>query len=107
MTWLIILGMACITFINRYAFLSKSFYYKPSNKMLRFLSYSSYAILTAIWLPIIIQFEPSQGFKHSGYDYLLATALATVLAILKVPSIVIVIFSSGLFFLLRFFLLAI
>jgi len=50
MTWLIILGMACITFINRYAFLSKSFYYKPSNKMLRFLSYSSYAILTAIWL---------------------------------------------------------
>ena len=102
MNWLIILGMACITFINRYAFFSDGFQYKPSKKMLRFLSFSSYSILTAIWLPIIIQFEPSQGLNHNSYDYLLATTLATILAIFKVPSILIVILSSGLFFLLRF-----
>ena len=103
MSWFIILGMACITFINRYAFFSDGFQYKPSKKMLRFLSFSSYSMLTAIWLPIIIQFDPAKGFDHSGYDYIIATALATVMAIFKVPSIVIVIFSSGLFFVLRFF----
>ena len=104
MNWFIIFGMACITFLNRYAFFSEGFQYKPSKKMLKFLSFSSYAILTAIWLPIIIHFEPAQGLGHSGYDYVLATALAAIMAIFKVPSIVIVVFSSGLFFLLRFFL---
>jgi len=104
MSWFIILGMACITFINRYAFFSDGFQYKPSKKMLRFLSFSSYSMLTAIWLPIIIQFDLTQGLGHSGYDYLIATTMAIILVIFKVPSIVIVVFSSSLFFLLRFFL---
>lgn len=105
MTWLVLLGMAIITYFNRYVFLARGMAYQPGARIRQFLSYSSYAVLTAIWAPILIQFEPSQGLRHAGADYLLASALAAILTILRVPSIVVVLASTAVFFLLRFVLL--
>ena len=102
MNTLIILGMAVITFTNRYAFFIQKFHFEPNEKMRRLLSFSSYSNLTAIWAPIVLNFDPSQGFTHSGYDYLVATGLAIVLAMLKIPSILIVMITSAVFFSLRF-----
>jgi len=102
MNTVIILGMAVITFINRYAFFVQSFGFQPNEKMQRFLSFSSYAILTAIWAPIIFKFDPNHGITHSGHDYLIATSLAIVLATFKVPSILIIVITATVFFCLRF-----
>ena len=106
MSWFTILGMSVITFVNRYAFFAQWLRFQPNEKMLRFLSFSSYAILTAIWMPIVFQFDPAQGFSYAGMDYLIATSLAVIMAILKAPSIIIVIISSIAFFALRFLVFA-
>ena len=97
----IIFGMATITFTNRYAFFIQSFNFQLNEKMQRFLSFSSYAILTAIWTPIVFKLDLNQGFGHAGYDYLIATSLAVILATLKTPSILLIIITSTVFFCLR------
>ena len=103
MTWLLICGMTAITFGNRYAFFARYIRYHPSPRFRKFLNYSSYAILTSIWTPIVFGFSESGGFEHAGVDYLLASALAAILAIMRVPSIVVVLLSTALFFGIRFF----
>lgn len=102
MTWLMILCMAAITFVNRYAFFTDLLRYQPGVRARRFLSYSTYAVLTAIWTPIVFQFDYQQGFSHAGGDYLIAVTLAAMLTILRVKSIIVVLASTALFFVLRF-----
>lgn len=101
MNWALLFGMSLITFWNRYAFFSESVRFQPGVRLKRFLSYSSYAILTAIWTPILFNYNQHSGFDNAGLDYLIATSVAAVLSILKLPSIVVVLISTGLFFLLR------
>jgi len=104
MTWLLILGMTLITFFNRFAFFSEGLKYQPSIKMRRFLSYSSHAVLTSIWVPIIFQFSVDDGLSIVSLDYLIAASVAAILCILDVRSILVVLISTTSFFLLRFFL---
>jgi branched-subunit amino acid transport protein len=104
MTWLLIFGMALITFVNRYAFFTQWIQYQPSQKVRRFLSYSSYSILTAIWAPIIFNVNHQTGFSHAGMDYLIATTVAIVFTMLKLPSIIVVLVSTSVFFGMRFLL---
>lgn len=101
MNWALLLGMSLITFWNRYAFFSEAVRFQPGVRLKRFLSYSSYAILTAIWTPILFNYNQSSGFDNAGSDYLIAASVAAVLAFLKLPSLVVVLISTGLFFLLR------
>lgn len=110
--WLII-ALALLTFGNRYLFLTEFVRYKPSAKLTRFLSFSMYAVLTAIWAPIVFQFKPNvfgpdivSIITVNGVDYLLATMLAGLLAIFKFKSIIVVLSSSAFFFLLRFWVLS-
>lgn len=105
MTWWVIVGMTTITFLNRYAFFSAALSYQPSAKARRFLSYSSYAVLTAIWTPILFHIEGEKGFSHAGTDYLIAASLAALMSFFRVPSIVVVVFSTAVFFGLRFLVL--
>ena len=93
--------MSLITFWNRFAFFSENARLQPGVRLKRFLSYSSYAILTAIWAPILFNYDQLSGFGHAGSDYLIAASVAAVLSFLKLPSIVVVLISTGLFFLLR------
>lgn len=104
MIWLLLLGMSLITFINRYLFLSDSISYLPGPKFTRFLSYSSYSVLTAIWAPIVFHFDGG-NVSIEGWDYLLAASLAALLSVYKVPSIVVVLLSVSVFFLIRFYLI--
>lgn len=104
MMWWTLSGMALITYLNRYAFFADFVRYSPGPKIRRLLSYSSYAVLTAIWAPLVFSFEFGQGFQHAGADYIFATILAAVMAILRLPSIVVVLISSAVFFGMRFYL---
>lgn len=104
MIWLLLLGMALITFFNRYLFFSDSVSYSPGPRLRRFLSYSSYSVLTAIWAPIIFHFDGHADVSVAGLDYLLAASLAAVLSFAKVSSIVVVLLSVSLFFSIRFYL---
>jgi len=104
MTWVLIAGMTVITFANRYAFFAKAISYVPSERMRRFLSYSSYAILTSIWAPIIFNVDYQKGFSHAGWDYLFAGTVAAILSLMRVKSIVVVILSAAIFFGLRLLL---
>lgn len=99
--------LALITFANRAAFFTTKLRYLPGTEVQRFLSYSSYAVLTSIWAPILFRFNPTQtnlagGFGVAGADYLIAASLAAILTILQVKSIYTVLLSTALFFALRF-----
>ena len=104
MNWLIIIGMTFITFLNRYAFFTQWVRYQPNQHVRRFLGYSSYAILTAIWAPIIFSYDIELGFRHAGIDYVVAAIVAILLTTMRLPSIVVVLISTGLFFCIRFVL---
>lgn len=99
-----IVVLAFITFANRFAFFSDSLRYTPGPRVTRFLSYSSYAVLTAIWTPIVFSYSQEAGFSIIGIDYVVGVSLAAVLAIMKVRSILVVLLSTGVFFTLRFML---
>ncbi|RBP48345.1 AzlD domain-containing protein [Arenicella xantha] len=104
MNWLMLGGMAAITFWNRYAFFAKALHYRPGPKMQRLLGYSSFAILTAIWAPILFRVDyESSSMSVAGWDYIIAGAVAAVMTVLRVPSIVVVLLSTGLFFIIRLF----
>ena len=102
-TWIIILGMAVVTFGTRYAFFAESVRYQVGPKLRKLLGYSSFAILTAIWTPIMFSYNPTEGFDYAGNDYLIAGMLAAVLAFVRVKTIIVVLLSTALFFALRFY----
>lgn len=95
-------GMALITFWNRFAFFSKNMNYQPGVRVQRFLAYASFAILTAIWTPILFQVDYAVGaITLAGLDYLCAGIVAAVMALCRVRSLVVVLVSTSLFFLIR------
>lgn len=100
--WWLLLGMTAITYSNRYAFFARGLRYQPGQNVKRLLSYSTYAILTAIWAPIIFEFDSNTGLSHAGWDYLMGAVLAGGLSMLRVPSIIVVLVSAGVFFGLRY-----
>jgi branched-subunit amino acid transport protein len=104
MIWMLLIGMALITFINRYLFLADSIQYSPGPKLKRFLSYSSYSVLTAIWAPIVFRFDGASNVSSAGLDYLMAAGVAAGLSFFRVPSIIVVVLSTSLFFLIRYYL---
>ncbi len=102
MVWLMIVLMAVVTYANRVLFLLDSVKIEPSPKFNVFLSYSAYAVLTAIWAPIVFSFDINQGFGSAGGDFLLGTTVAAVLTLFRVPSIMVVLLSIGVFAAVRF-----
>ena len=99
--WLL-LSFAAITFLNRYAFFAESLRYSPGTRTRRFLQYSSYAVLTAIWTPLVFEIDKGNLSWVTGWDYFLAATLAAVLTLMRVRSMAVVLLSIGAFFALRF-----
>lgn len=102
--------LALITFWNRAAFFTVKLRYQPGSEVRRFLSYSSYAVLTAIWAPILFQFDYEKTqmagqLSIAGVDYLIAATVAAALTLMRVKSIIVVLLSTALFFVLRFLVL--
>ncbi len=104
MVWLTIFGMACITYINRFVFLANGIKYKPGDRLKRFLSFSSLAVLTAIWAPIVFVADERLPIAIAGWDYLIATVVAIALSLARFHSLLVVLLSAGLFFTVRLYL---
>lgn len=98
-----IAGMAVITFVVRYVFLARSIPVTINPAAQRLLTYSAPAVLTAMWVPIV--FMPDGELITTAIDpSLLAAAIAVVLAMTRVHTLVVVIASMVSFMLLRHFL---
>jgi len=106
MIWWTLIGMSIITFVNRYVFFADAVRYSPGIKVRRFLSYSSYAVLTSIWAPIVFSFNTQSGVSHAGLDYLVGATIAAILSVFRVPSIAVVVISTASFFCMRFVFIA-
>ena len=95
--YLILLGMAAITFTCRYLFLAKSIPYQLGPKMQKLLSYTAPSVLTAMWVPIVFLSHTETGGSFIQSPFLLA-GLATVILSYKVKNtFVVVIAGMGVF----------
>lgn len=74
-----IFAMTSIVFLSRYLFLEPAIPLRLNHRAQRLLSYSSSAVLTAIWGPIV--FLP-EGELNTGLDnpYFIAAIIATLIA---------------------------
>ncbi|MCA2018694.1 AzlD domain-containing protein [Vibrio tritonius] len=79
MVLLSIFAMAALVFISRYLFLEPKLPLKMSAKLQRLLTYSSPAVLTAIWAPIVFT-NDHQLQLHTHNPYLWAAILAALIA---------------------------
>lgn len=78
MTFVSILAMAALVFISRYLFLEPRLPLRLNDKAQRLLAYSSPAVLTAIWAPIVFVREDTLALKLDN-PYLLSALLAALL----------------------------
>lgn len=79
MTLTTILLMALITFGTRYLFIHPSLPVRLGPKMAKFLSYSAPAVLTAIWVPIILVQDKELNMSLTN-PYLIAAVCSVAVA---------------------------
>ena len=79
MTLLTILLLAVVTFGSRYLFVHPGLPLKLRPKMVKFLSFSAPAVLTAIWVPIIF-FHDNQFLASIKNPYLWGAIAAIIVA---------------------------
>jgi branched-subunit amino acid transport protein len=103
MNSLIIILLAVITFSTRYLLLHPKFPIKLNAKTSQFLSFSAPAVLTAIWVPIIL-IHNDQLALNVANPYIPAAIIAIAVAA-KTHSIYLTLLISGAFFIgLKMFL---
>ncbi|WP_299018288.1 AzlD domain-containing protein [uncultured Photobacterium sp.] len=100
MIWLIIFSMATVIFISRYLFLEPRLPVRLNSQVQRLLSYSSPAVLTAIWAPIVFMPEGELSVSISN-PYLIAAVVAAVLAWKTKNVLLTAVISMALFFVLH------
>jgi branched-subunit amino acid transport protein len=79
MIFLQILAMAALVFFSRYLFLEPKLPLRLNSTLQRLLNYSSPAVLTAIWAPIVLTPHHTLWFSRDN-PYLWAASLAIVIA---------------------------
>ena len=79
MTLLTIFLMAGITFTTRYLFIHPNLPIRLGPRMVKFLSFSAPAVLTAIWVPIIFIKEETLNLSITN-PYLIAATIAVVIS---------------------------
>ncbi|UPQ89541.1 AzlD domain-containing protein [Vibrio sinaloensis] len=79
MIMLSILAMTALVFLSRYLFLEPRLPLRLNPQAQRLLTYSSPAVLTAIWAPIVFMPE-QQLWLSTNNPYLIAAVVAAVLA---------------------------
>ena len=100
MTWLLIIGMGLVVFLNRYAFLEPRLPLRLSSNARQFLGFAVPGMLTAICGPII--FLPGHQLDLSlGNPYLLGSLVAIALVLLTRSVLLSMLVSMLIFFLLR------
>ncbi|WP_026960223.1 AzlD domain-containing protein [Aliagarivorans taiwanensis] len=79
MIWLAIILMTLVVFTSRYLFLEPKLPLKLNRHARGILAYSSAAVLTALWVPLVFIPEGELNLKLSN-PYLVAALVAIVLA---------------------------
>lgn len=74
-----ILAMTCLVFVSRYLFLEPRLPLRLSPGLQKLLSYSSPAVLTAIWAPIVFTHDAKLNTSVQN-PYLWAAILAGIIA---------------------------
>ena len=100
MIWLMIFAMAMLVFCSRYVFLEPRLPLRLRGNALHFLSYSAPAALTAILAPIIFVRDDALSLGIDNY-YLLCALVAAVLAAVTRNTLITIVVSMGLFFMLH------
>jgi len=94
-------GMACITFICRYFFLSKNLPFELGPKAKSLLSYTAPSVLTAMWVPIVFLSgdEPQQTVWLS--PFFIAGGVCILLSLKLQNTLMIVLLSLLVFFVIK------
>ncbi|MGO2507558.1 AzlD domain-containing protein [Vibrio hibernica] len=100
MILLSILAMTVVVFLSRYLFLEPRLPVKLNAKAQRLLSYSSPAVLTAIWAPIVFVHDDKLALSLSN-PYLIAAIIAATVAWKTKNVIATTVISMGCFFVLN------
>ncbi|KGY10175.1 MULTISPECIES: AzlD domain-containing protein [Vibrio] len=79
MVMISILAMTLLVFVSRYLFLEPKLPLRLNPQAQRLLSYSSPAVLTAIWAPIVFMPENELWLSHSN-PYLIGAVIAAIIA---------------------------
>lgn len=100
MIWLTIILMTVIIFISRYIFIEPKLPLRLSVGMVKFLSYSAPAVLTAILAPIVFL---QDNTLHLNLDnsYLIGAVFAVLLILLTRNTLLTAVLSMLLFFLVH------
>lgn len=98
MIMLSILAMTTLVFLSRYLFLEPKLPLKLNAQTQKLLSYSSPAVLTAIWAPIV--FMPENTLSLSAYNPYLWGAIVAALIAWKTKNVLLTTIISMLLFLL-------
>lgn len=99
MIWVTILLMTLIIFMSRYIFLAPNLPLKLNNESQKFLSYSSSAVLTAIWAPIVFVHDNNIDLDLDN-PYLISALLAATISWKTKNVLVTAVFSMCFFFFL-------
>ncbi|WP_153448775.1 AzlD domain-containing protein [Vibrio algicola] len=95
-----IIAMTAVVFLSRYIFLEPRLPVKLNVKAQRLLSYSSPAVLTAIWAPIVFVHDEQLALSLNN-PYLIAAILAALVAWKTNNVIATTVISMGCFFILN------
>ncbi|MEZ8143828.1 hypothetical protein A1OO_16915 [Enterovibrio norvegicus FF-33] len=99
-TWLMILGMACITFSVRYFFLAKSIPFRVTPVMQRILKFSAPAVLTALAVPFLV-FPQGELDISVQNPFLIAGIFVCALSLLRLGTLSTVLISMIFFWFIR------
>lgn len=100
MVWAVIVGMGLIVFFNRYVFLEPRLPIRLGSNVRQFLGFAVPGMLTAICGPIVFLPEHQLNLRPDN-PYLLGSLVAVGLVLWTRNTLVSVLLSMGVFFLLR------
>ncbi|WP_070969547.1 AzlD domain-containing protein [Vibrio sonorensis] len=103
MTLLYILAMTALVFTSRYLFLEPKLPLRLNAQVQRLLQYSSPAVLTAIWAPIVFLPE-NELWLSPANPYILGAILAALLAWFTKNVLLTTLVSMGAFLILNYYL---
>ena len=89
--WLLLMGMALITFSCRYAFFAHSFELKLPEPVEKALKYAAPAVLTAMWVPIVF-IHDNQSLTMDISDPFLTAGIITLLLAVTIKRTLLVVF---------------
>tara|TARA_R110002167_G_scaffold364551_1_gene586562 strand:- start:2077 stop:2394 length:318 start_codon:yes stop_codon:yes gene_type:complete len=100
-TFLLIFIMAIITFSCRYLFFANTLNLRIGPKFKKALTYTAPSVLTAMWVPIVFSSELGETDTIFNSPYFYAGMFAILLSLKVKNTLIVVIGSIGLFFILK------